>query len=219
MHDCFHKVELSRYNLERCNSCDEKAEVEQCAHCNKKICATCRTSHTDLLKRDLGRLLNQVKRVANRIHDSMEILSRNTDNLQMNCELVKDEVRDYVRRFTKELKKREDSLITEIEAFQLTENRLAANAKENLELEANTINESCEKVESCIKGECELPDDELVKFKQVFTDGLEHLRTVNVDADDICNKKIRFFVGPDPHLLPHAISQFGELQVRLLVPC
>lgn len=199
--------------MERCKSCDEKAVVDQCNHCDKKICSNCKVAHMDMLKKDLGRLMNQVKRVANRINDSTEILTRNVDNVKMNCDLVKDEVRDYVKRFTKELKKREDALITEIEAFQLAETRLATTTRENLELEGNSINESCDKVESCLKGESELTDEELVKFKQIFTEGLDHLRTVNIDADDICNKKIRFFIGPDPHLLPHAIGQFGELQV------
>ena len=51
---------LFRYNLERCKICDEKAELEICHHCERKACKECRTAHMEMVKRDLGRLLNQV---------------------------------------------------------------------------------------------------------------------------------------------------------------
>lgn len=75
------------------------------------------------------------------------------------------------------------------------------------------MNEACARVESCLKGEKELTDDELVRYKQMFTEGLDYLRLANPDADELINKKIRFVIT-DAHILPHAILQFGELQVR-----
>lgn len=167
-----------------------------------------------MLKRDLGRLMNQVKRVATRISDSSDTLSRGLDCLKINCDSVKEEIKDYVRRFVKELKKREDSLLNEIDAFQTAETRIVKTTRDNLELESTNIAEACNRVESCLKGEREMNEEDLVRFKQIFSEGIDYLRTFNVDVDDISNKKVRFFVGPDPHLLPHAISQFGELQVQ-----
>lgn len=58
-------------------------------------------------------------------------------------------------------------------------------------------------------------EEELMKFKQLFVEGLEYLKTINLDTDDFGNKKIRFSMGPDQHILPHALSQFGELQVNI----
>lgn len=50
-----------RYNRERCRVCDEKAELEVCPHCERRACAECRSNHMEMVKRDLGRLLNQVR--------------------------------------------------------------------------------------------------------------------------------------------------------------
>ena len=56
------EIILKRFNLERCRVCEEKAELEVCAHCDRKCCAECRRAHLDMLRRDLGRLLGQVGR-------------------------------------------------------------------------------------------------------------------------------------------------------------
>lgn len=46
--------------MERCKVCDEKAVLKTCFHCNKKACEECCKMHIEMIKRDLGRLLNQV---------------------------------------------------------------------------------------------------------------------------------------------------------------
>ncbi|VDN88383.1 unnamed protein product [Brugia pahangi] len=51
--------EMSRYNLERCKICEEKAILDICAHCEKRACSDCRATHLEMLKRDLTRVLNQ----------------------------------------------------------------------------------------------------------------------------------------------------------------
>uniref|UniRef100_A0A915J320 RING-type domain-containing protein n=1 Tax=Romanomermis culicivorax TaxID=13658 RepID=A0A915J320_ROMCU len=86
---------IRRYNLERCKVCDEKAELTLCCHCEKKICRNCSATHFELLKRDLGRLIGHVRRVSNRVSDSIEILARNKENLKFSCNIAKDEIKDY----------------------------------------------------------------------------------------------------------------------------
>lgn len=199
--------------MERCKVCDEKAEVEFCPHCDKRICAECKTAHADMLKRDMSRLMSQVKRISGRVQEASESLSRGIDSLQTNCDATKEEIRDYVSRFTRELKKREETLLDEVDSFYQTETRTMRNCRDNLELEANNVTEACGRVESCLKGDSEMSDEDLVKYKQLFLEGLEHLRVFNPDADEFTTKRIRFATGADPHVLPHAISQFGELQI------
>lgn len=47
--------------MERCNVCNEKNYLAVCAHCDKKICEDCKAAHSDILKREIGRINNQVR--------------------------------------------------------------------------------------------------------------------------------------------------------------
>lgn len=85
--------------MERCKICDEKADCEPCAHCDRKACKECRQTHMDMLKRDMSRLLNQVKRLANRITEASDNLSKGVDMMTMNCETTKAEIKEYFHRF------------------------------------------------------------------------------------------------------------------------
>ena len=46
--------------MERCSVCNEKAYLSTCVHCDKKVCPDCKAAHTDILKREIGRINNQV---------------------------------------------------------------------------------------------------------------------------------------------------------------
>lgn len=50
--------------MERCNVCNEKNYLSVCAHCEKKICEDCKAAHLDILKREIGRINNQVRRTS-----------------------------------------------------------------------------------------------------------------------------------------------------------
>lgn len=50
--------------MERCNVCNEKNYLSVCAHCEKKICEDCKAAHTDILKREISRINNQVSLVS-----------------------------------------------------------------------------------------------------------------------------------------------------------
>lgn len=40
--------------------CNEKNYLSVCAHCEKKVCEACKAAHSDVLKREIGRINNQV---------------------------------------------------------------------------------------------------------------------------------------------------------------
>uniref|UniRef100_A0A0N5A947 RING-type domain-containing protein n=1 Tax=Syphacia muris TaxID=451379 RepID=A0A0N5A947_9BILA len=210
---------IQRYNLERCKICDEKAELEVCAHCERRACKDCRATHMEMLKRDLSRMLNQVKRLSNRVTEASEGLSKGAELLTLNCETTKDEVKEYFRRYFRDLKKREELFLQEIETFHANETRLMRNLHDVLEIESNNMIEGklfcCAYLESALKGEREIQDAELVKFKNVFSEGLEYLRNFQPDADELFSKKLRFSPGDDASKLPSAIANFGELTVLL----
>lgn len=46
--------------MERCAVCNEKNYLSVCAHCEKKVCEACKAAHSDVLKREIGRINNQV---------------------------------------------------------------------------------------------------------------------------------------------------------------
>ncbi|KAL4003681.1 NHL repeat family protein [Acanthocheilonema viteae] len=206
---------IQRYNLERCKICEEKAVLDICAHCEKRACGDCRATHLEMLKRDLTRMLNQVKRLSNRITEASDGLSKGMELLSLNCETAKDEVKEYFRRYYRELKKREEMFIEEIETFNATETRLMRNLRDVLEIESSNMSEGCAYLEAALKGEREMQDSELVKLKNVFLDGLEYLRNFQPDADELFSKKLRFSPGDDASKLPTAIASFGELTVML----
>lgn len=49
--------------MERCNVCSEKAYCSMCVHCEKKICPDCKGAHMDILRREISRINNQVRRI------------------------------------------------------------------------------------------------------------------------------------------------------------
>ncbi|CZR14501.1 RING-type domain-containing protein [Caenorhabditis elegans] len=207
---------IHRYNLERCKICDEKADCEPCAHCDRKACKECRQTHMDMLKRDMSRLLNQVKRLANRITEASDNLSKGVDMMTMNCETTKAEIKEYFHRYQRDLKKKEDNFLMEVDTFQATETRNMSNLRDVLEIESSNMSEAVSRLDAAIKGECSIEDSELVRMKNTFTEGLEYLRNFQPDADELFNRKLRFSAGDDAAKLPAAITTSGELCV--LVP-
>uniref|UniRef100_A0AC34FQL3 RING-type domain-containing protein n=1 Tax=Panagrolaimus sp. ES5 TaxID=591445 RepID=A0AC34FQL3_9BILA len=206
---------IQRYNLERCKVCDEKAELELCHHCDRKACKDCRTSHMEMVKRDLGRLLNQVRRLSNRVKEASESLTKGVDLITLNAETAKTEVKEYFHRYHNELKRREESFIQEIDIFLQNESRLMRTLRDVLSVESNNLTDACTWVDGVLSGAQEAKDDEIFRIKNVFTDGLEYLRNFQPDSEDFFSKKIRFTAGDDANKLPAAIANFGELTVAL----
>ncbi|GMR43159.1 hypothetical protein PMAYCL1PPCAC_13354 [Pristionchus mayeri] len=207
---------IHRYNLERCKICNEKSECENCAHCDRQSCKECRNSHMEMLKRDLARLLNQVKRLSNRIIEASDGVAKGMELTSLNCETTKTEVKEYFHRYQRELKKREEHLLFEIDQFQNNESRVMSNLRDVLELESSNMSEAVSRLEAALKGECTIEDADLVKYKNTFTEGLDYLRNFQPDAEELFCKKLRFAPGDDAAKLPQAISSFGDLTV--LVP-
>jgi tripartite motif-containing protein 71 len=85
--------------MSRCNVCSEKAYVNPCAHCDKKVCDDCKEAHCDILKREISRLNNQVKRGYHRIEECVQQVDRNQQQLEQVCNwslyLSSEKIFDY----------------------------------------------------------------------------------------------------------------------------
>uniref|UniRef100_A0A0K0E270 RING-type domain-containing protein n=1 Tax=Strongyloides stercoralis TaxID=6248 RepID=A0A0K0E270_STRER len=206
---------IDRYNMERCKICDEKTSCESCPHCDKRACGDCRKTHMQMVKKDLGRLMNQVKRLSNRLTESISNVDKSIEFTKSNCEHSKKEVQEYFARYQKELEKREQNFLSEIGVFQSTELTLLRCLREALELEKSNIDDSCQWVEEVINNNKEYDEINLIKMKQMFVEGLDYLRSFQPDHDEYFGKKLRFSPGDDAAKLPMAIANFGELSLSL----
>lgn len=94
----------------------------------------------------------QVKRLSSRITEASDGLSKGMESLALNCESVKEDVKDATRRLYRDLKKKEDALIAEIDTWVTVESRLMRGLRESLELESSNVSEACARLEAWLKG-------------------------------------------------------------------
>ncbi|XP_035208694.1 histone acetyltransferase KAT6B-like isoform X2 [Stegodyphus dumicola] len=199
--------------MERCSVCSEKANVERCAHCEKKICPDCKEAHIDILRREINRINNQVRRGLHRLSEALTQTKKNAEKLQFNCNQVKEEIEDIVRRYSKDLKVTEDKLKHDLEMYTQTEMKAITKLKEDLEIEVSNITSNCDLVDKYIKDDFEWSDLELLEYKQIFLKMLDFLRTFDPDGSDF-SRRIKFQPRADPDVLHRNIADFGELKIN-----
>lgn len=199
--------------MERCNVCSEKAYCAPCAHCEKKVCEECKTNHMEVLRREISRINNQIRRGVNRLQDILAIVERNTINLQTNCGAVAGEVDEIHKRLSKALKDRTDFLRNEVDRYLATELRNLTNLKDNLELELANIQSNCDLADKYMNDDVEWEDTELVDTKEIFLKTVEFLRNFDYEAGDY-NRRIRFVMTHDPNQLVLHVASYGELNIN-----
>ncbi|KAH9629388.1 hypothetical protein HF086_008904 [Spodoptera exigua] len=198
--------------MERCNVCSEKAYCAPCAHCDKKVCEDCKSAHMEVLRREISRINNQIRRGLNRLQDILGVVERNTINLQTNCGAVAGEVDEIHKRLAKALKDRTDFLRNEVDRYLATELRNLTNLKDNLELELSNIQSNCDLADKYMNDDVEWEDTELVDTKEIFLKTVEFLRNFDYEAGDY-NRRVRFIMTHDPNQLVMHVASYGELNI------
>lgn len=198
--------------MERCNVCSEKAYCALCAHCDKKVCDDCKSAHMEVLRREIARINNQIRRGVNRLQDILSVVERNTTNLQTNCGAVAGEVDEIHKRLSKALKDRTDFLRNEIDRYLATELRNLTNLKDNLELELSNIQSNCDLADKYMNDDVDWEDTELVDTKEIFLKTVEFLRNFDYEAGDY-NRRVRFIMTHDPNQLVLHVASYGELNI------
>ncbi|PZC79353.1 hypothetical protein B5X24_HaOG216434 [Helicoverpa armigera] len=198
--------------MERCNVCSEKAYCAPCAHCDKKVCEDCKSAHMEVLRREIARINNQIRRGLNRLQDILGVVERNTTNLQTNCGAVAGEVDEIHKRLAKALKDRTDFLRNEVDRYLATELRNLTNLKDNLELELSNIQSNCDLADKYMNDDVEWEDTELVDTKEIFLKTVEFLRNFDYEAGDY-NRRVRFIMTHDPNQLVMHVASYGELNI------
>ncbi|KAL1491911.1 hypothetical protein ABEB36_012432 [Hypothenemus hampei] len=199
--------------MERCNVCSEKAYCSFCYHCDKKICDECKGAHMEILRREISRINNQIRRGIHRLQDSLSLVEKNTQNIQTNCLSVGEEVEEIYRRLTKALKDRTEYLRGEIERYLGTELRTLTSLKENLEQEISNILSNCDLADKHMNENVDIWDDcELMDAKEIFLKTIEFIRNFEYENTDY-SRRIRLILAHDPNQLVLHVAGYGDLNI------
>ena len=109
--------------MEKCGVCGEKSFCTRCSHCEKKVCEECGVAHIDILRREIVRINQQVRRGLSKLTDQSEQASTREEKLAQTAASIRDEITESVRRFIKDLKDRESKLLAELDEFTVSETK------------------------------------------------------------------------------------------------
>ncbi|XP_050310142.1 RING finger protein nhl-1 [Anthonomus grandis grandis] len=199
--------------MERCNVCSEKAYCNFCHHCDKKVCEECKGAHMEILRREISRINNQIRRGIHRLQDSLSLVEKNTQNIQTNCLSVSEEIEEIYRRLNKALKDRTEYLRGEIDRYMGTEMRTLTGLKENLEQEVANILSNCDLADKHMNENVDIWDDcELMDAKEIFLKTVEFIRNFEYENTDY-SRKIRLILAHDPNQLVLHVAGYGDLNI------
>ncbi|XP_053677135.1 RING finger protein nhl-1 [Anopheles nili] len=198
--------------MERCNVCSEKAYCAMCVHCDKKICGDCKGAHMDILRREISRINNQIRRGLHRLKEVLAVVEKNASNLQNNCTSVSEEIDEIYRRLQKALKDRTDHLRHEMDKYVSTELKNVVALKENLEQEIANIQSNADLAEKYMNDTVEWDDCELMDAKEIFLRTVDFIRNFDCETMDY-SRKVRFIMNIDPGKLIAEVSSYGDLNL------
>jgi len=197
--------------MERCNVCNEKEYLELCAHCEKKICEGCKTAHGEVLKREIGRINNQVRRASHRLTEHKDNVERSICTLKTNTNGINEEIENISKRLQKAIRDREDYLKCEVQNQFGTEMKTLEMLREGLQLEIQNINSNVECAEKHMDDGTPWDDAELMDTKDIFLKTMEFIRTFDFDGGGEYSRKTRFNPPDDLNKLASSLSSMGEL--------
>jgi len=199
--------------MSRCNVCSEKAYVNTCGHCDKKVCDTCKDAHCDILKREISRVNNQIKRGLHRIEDALGQVERNQTQLKTNADQVVTEIDEIHRRLTLALKERTDYLKTSVDKYVITEMKSLKELKDNLDLEVTNITSNSDLMEKNLDDGTKWDDVELMDCKDIFIKMMDWIRNYDTSNEEF-TRKIRFTSHDGVNDLAKRILEIGDLKMQ-----
>jgi len=199
--------------MERCAVCNEKNYLSVCAHCEKKICEGCKAAHSEVLKREIGRINNQVKRASHRLGEQLETVDKNITALKSNSKGVLEEIENISKRLQKAIRDREDFLKGEVQNQFNTEMRSMQMLHDGLELEISNVNSNIEVAEKHMDDDTPWEDGELMDTKDIFIKTMEFIRSFDYDTGGDYARRTRFMPPDDLNKLASSLSNMGELSL------
>jgi len=159
---------------------------------------------------------NQVRRTLPRLQDALNVIDKNTMQLQQNCTNIIEEVDTLYLRLSKALKDRTDTIKSEIEVFLGKEMKGLTCLRANLEHEISNFDSNSDFAEKHISpeaGAVAWDDNELMDTKDIFLRTMEFIRNFESEPGDY-HRRVRFFIPQDPNQLANTLSNLGELTIN-----
>lgn len=168
----------------------------------------------EILRREIARINNQIRRGIHRLQDTLAVIEKNTQNIQMNTLSVSEEVEEIYRRLTKAIKDRTEHLRGEIDRFLCTEMRSLTNLKDNLEQEISNILSNCDLADKHINegSNVNWDDCELMDTKEIFLKTVDFIRNFEYENTDY-SRKLRLILAHDPNQLVMHVAGYGDLNI------
>lgn len=199
--------------MERCAVCNEKNYLAVCAHCEKKVCEGCKAAHSEVLKREIGRINNQVKRAAHRLTEQLQNVERNITSLKTNTHSITEEIENISKRLQKAIRDREQYLLQEVQSQYNAEMRTMTHLKEGLDTEISNVQSNIELADKHMDDDTPWDDSELMDTKDIFLKTMEFIRSFDYDTGGDYGRKTRFLPPDDLNKLASSLSTMGELAV------
>merc|ERR1712025_439115 len=199
--------------MSRCAACSEKAYVNLCAHCDNKVCDTCKDAHCDIMKREISRINNQVKRGLHRIEEAMLEVERNQTQLKSNADQVVTEIEEINRRLTMALKERTDYLKSSVDKYVITEMKSLKELKDNLDLEITNITSNSDLMEKNLDDGTKWDDTELMDCKDIFIKMMDWIRNYDTSNEEY-TRRIRFTCHDGINDIAKRILELGDLKMQ-----
>ncbi len=197
--------------MSRCNVCSEKAYVHPCAHCDKKVCSDCKEAHCDILKREISRINNQIKRGWHRLEDCLKQVERNQQNLELNATAVMQDIDEIHRRVTHAIKERTDHLKSSVEKYLVGEMKTLKELKSNLDLELTNIQSNSDLMEKHMSDETPWDDNELMDCKEIFIKMMDFIRNYDPGSEEY-TRRIKLLMHDSVNDVTKRILEIGDLK-------
>ncbi|XP_041366991.1 RING finger protein nhl-1-like [Gigantopelta aegis] len=196
-----------------CSVCHREDRLSRCGHCNQSVCDSCKSNHISILKSDIGRHINQIRRGIPDITESLNTIGHSGSQLQQRCEAAKTEISEAIEKHVRELRNRQRLLHGEIDSFLLAELRSLRMHQENIEVEVASMASFCDSTESMLnRSNHNIPDDDLVEIKRNCTDNLDNI--MGYQSGRIRLPTLRQMqISLEDQFLSNTITNLGELIV------
>lgn len=198
--------------MSRCNVCSEKAYVSPCAHCDKKVCEVCKEAHCDILKREITRINNQIKRGWHRLEDCLGQVERNQQQLELNANSVLTEIDEIHRRLTNAISERTNHLKTSVERYLVAEMKGLKELKSNLDLELTNIQSNADLMEKHLDDDTKWDDNELMDCKEIFIKMMDFIRNYDPGSEEY-TRRIRLATHDSVNDVAKKILEMGDLKL------
>ena len=178
-----------------------------------QVCSDCKDAHCDILKREISRVNNQIKRGWHRLEECLRQVERNQTSLESNAAAVVTEIEEIHRRLAGAVKERTDYLKASVQTYLAAEAKSLKETRANLELELANIQSNSDLMEKHLTdGETPWDDQELMDCKEIFIKMMDFIRNYDPGSEEY-TRRIRLNTHDALNDLARRVLELGDLKL------